>query len=221
MKRLFLLMSVALTLILTGCAAKKPAYDYTAFKESKPKSILVLPPVNHSPDVNASHSMLSVSTLPLAEDGYYVFPVAVVEETFKQNGMTSAEDIRSVSAAKLREIFGADAAMYIDVTSYGSTYMVLNSETRVTANAKLVDLRTGKVLWTGSATASDNDQNNNSNNSILGMLITAAVKQISSTVTDKGHDIAAMTSWTLFNTNPTDGMLYGPRSPNYGKQAMR
>lgn len=219
MKRLFLLTGMVLTLLLTGCA-KKASYDYTAFKESKPRSILVLPPVNHSPDVNASHSMLSTVTAPLAEDGFYVFPVAVVEETFKQNGITGAEDIRSVSAAKLREIFGADAALYIDITSYGSSYMVVYSETRVTANAKLVDLRNGKVLWTGNATASDSENDNN-NGGIIGMLVQAAVKQISSTISDKGHDIAGLTSYRLLSASQTDGLLYGPRSPNYGKQVMR
>lgn len=219
MKRLFLLTGMVLTLLLTGCA-KKASYDYTAFKESKPRSILVLPPVNHSPDVNASHSMLSTVTAPLAEDGFYVFPVAVVEETFKQNGITDAEDIRSVSAAKLREIFGADAALYIDITSYGSSYMVVSSETRVTANAKLVDLRNGKVLWTGNATASDSENDNN-NGGIIGMLVQAAVKQISSTISDKGHDIAGLTSYRLLSASQTDGLLYGPRSPNYGKQVMR
>lgn len=219
MKRLFLLTGMVLTLLLTGCA-KKASYDYTAFKESKPRSILVLPPVNHSPDVNASHSMLSTVTAPLAEDGFYVFPVAVVEETFKQNGITGAEDIRSVSAAKLREIFGADAALYIDITSYGSSYMVVSSETRVTANAKLVDLCNGKVLWTGNATASDSENDNN-NGGIIGMLVQAAVKQISSTISDKGHDIAGLTSYRLLSASQTDGLLYGPRSPNYGKQVMR
>ncbi len=219
MKRLFLLTGMVLTLLLTGCA-KKASYDYTAFKESKPRSILVLPPVNHSPDVNASHSMLSTVTAPLAEDGFYVFPVAVVEETFKQNGITGAEDIRSVSAAKLREIFGADAALYIDITSYGSSYMVVSNETRVTANAKLVDLRNGKVLWTGNATASDSENDNN-NGGIIGMLVQAAVKQISSTISDKGHDIAGLTSYRLLSASQTDGLLYGPRSPNYGKQVMR
>jgi hypothetical protein len=164
--------------------------------------------------------MLSTVTAPLAEDGFYVFPVAVVEETFKQNGITGAEDIRAVSAAKLREIFGADAALYIDITSYGSSYMVVSSETRVTANAKLVDLRNGKVLWTGNATASDSENDNN-NGGIIGMLVQAAVKQISSTISDKGHDIAGLTSYRLLSASQTDGLLYGPRSPNYGKQAMR
>jgi len=89
MKMPTLLKSLALGLTLTllgGCVTQTP-YDYTAFKQSKPRSILVMPPVNSSPDVQAGYSMLSHVTLPLSEAGYYVLPVAVVDETFKQNGV--------------------------------------------------------------------------------------------------------------------------------------
>lgn len=84
MKGLFAFFTLALALLATGCSTgNKKSTDYSAFRESKPRSILVLPPKNQSPDVNASNSLLSVVTMPLAESGYYVFPVAVVSETFK------------------------------------------------------------------------------------------------------------------------------------------
>ena len=40
---------------MTGCAAPKKV-DYSAFRQAKPASILVLPPLNESTDVNASFS---------------------------------------------------------------------------------------------------------------------------------------------------------------------
>ena len=128
-QRVLLAIGVAL---LAGCATK-PGYDYTAFRESRPKSILVLPPLNDSPDVNATYSMYAQTTLPLAESGYYVLPVAVVGETFKQNGLTNAADIHGVDAKKLNEIFGADAGLYITVKEYGTSYMLISSQTVVTA----------------------------------------------------------------------------------------
>ena len=73
MKRVLTFLSVTAILLLSGCAKQTP-YDYAAFHESKPKSILVLPPVNQSPDVKASHSVLASTTLPLAEAGHYVLP---------------------------------------------------------------------------------------------------------------------------------------------------
>ncbi|RMU08039.1 DUF799 domain-containing protein, partial [Pseudomonas savastanoi] len=127
--------------LLSGCVTP-PTVDYSAFKESKPRSILVLPPVNESPDVKATYSTISQVTYPLAESGYYVLPVALVDETFRNNGLTNANDIQATSPAKLREIFGADAAMYITVKQYGTSYVVISSQTVVTVTAKLVDLRT-------------------------------------------------------------------------------
>ena len=93
----------------TGCATTKAPYDYTQFKQSRPSSILVLPPLNGSPDINATYSMLSQVTLPLAESGYYVFPVSLVDETFHQNGLNNPAEMHEVKLQKLREIFGADA----------------------------------------------------------------------------------------------------------------
>ena len=72
---------LALVALLAGCAAPQRNVDYGAFRESKPASILVLPPLNTSVDVTATAAVLSQATLPLAESGYYVIPVAVMDET--------------------------------------------------------------------------------------------------------------------------------------------
>ncbi|MCS4534679.1 DUF799 domain-containing protein [Neisseria montereyensis] len=214
MRSLKLLPLVA-ALALSACATQP--YDYTAFKESDPKSILVLPPLNESPDVNATAGMASAVTLPLAESGYYVFPVAVVQETFKQNGLTNPADIHDVQLDKLNQIFGADAVLYIKVTEYGTKFMVIQSDTRVSAEAKLVDARTGKELWTGSATASTLERGS-SQAGLLGALVQAVVEQIASSVSDRGYDIAQMTGSRLLSAGTPKGILYGPRSPHYHTQ---
>ena len=169
--------------LLVGCAAPR-SVDYSAYKQARPKSILVLPPLNESPDIKATYSMLSQVTFPLAEAGYYVMPIAVVDETFRHNGLTNPADIHGLAPAKLNEIFGADAGLYITVKEYGTSYMLISSATVVTASATLVDLKTGTTLWTGSARASSEEGNNGNNGGLVGMLITAAVKQIINTSTD-------------------------------------
>ncbi|GAB3629130.1 Putative lipoprotein/NMB1162 [Pandoraea terrae] len=203
--------------LMAGCAVKPPKnVDYTAFKASKPHSILVLPPLNSSPDIGATYSVLSQVTMPLAEAGYYVIPVSLADETFRQNGLTVAGDIHQVPVPKLREIFGADAALYITVTQYGTKYMVVDSATIVAANAKLVDMKTGATLWSGSAAASNNEGGNNSGGGLIGMLITAALKQIINNATDAGYKVAGTTSARLLSAGHPGGLLYGPRSPKYG-----
>ncbi|APA86528.1 DUF799 domain-containing protein [Paraburkholderia sprentiae WSM5005] len=203
--------------LLAACAGPAKQVDYTAFKKSQPRSILVLPPVNETTDVNATASMLSQMTLPLAEAGYYVIPVALVEETFKQNGLTTPADIAQVAPDKLRTIFGADAVLYTKVTQYGSVYQVVDSTTVVAASAKLVDLKTGDVLWQGSgrATGKEVGMNVNVGFGLVGALVQAAVKQVAHTLSDEGHDVAGLTSARLLSAGPPNGLLYGPHSPKY------
>lgn len=216
-KNYFKILAVVICAIaMTGCATQK-AFDYTAYKESRPKSILVLPPLNNTPEVQASYSVLSYATRPLAEAGYYVMPVTLVAEAFKENGMTQPADMHATSADKLRQIFGADAVLYVTISKYGTVYQVVNSASVVAAEAKLVDLKTGKLLWTGSASASSEEGQNQQQGGLAGLLISAIVKQVMANVLDQSHQVAGITTARLLSPGMLNGVLYGPRSPNYGK----
>lgn len=203
-------------LVMTGCATKTP-YDYSAFKQSRPRSILVLPPVNATPDLRASNSMLAQATRPLAESGYYVMPVTLVAEAFKENGMTQASDMHATPIPKLREIFGADAALYISISKYGTSYQVISSASVVTASAKLVDLRSGQEIWAGSATASS-AEGENQQGGLAALLVTAIIKQVMGSVLEQSHQVAGIAAARLLSAGGPSGILYGPRSPNYQKE---
>lgn len=207
---------LALVALLAGCAASQRNVDYTAFRESKPASILVLPPLNTSVDVGAGAAVLAQATMPLAESGYYVVPVAVMEETFKQNGLTNADEIHELPAARLREIFGADAALYITIKQYGSSYAVLSSSITVSIDAALVDLRTGAKLWDGSKEVVQ--ASNSSDGGLIGALVQAVVDQVVNTVSDHSYDVAGMADNMLLSAGTSGGILYGPRSPRYAAQ---
>lgn len=200
---------------LTGCATTQPR-DYSAYRAANPKSILVLPPLNDSPEIQATASVLSHATLPLAEAGYYVIPVTLMTETFRQNGMEMPADIHEIAPQKLQEIFGADTALYIKVTDYGVSYKIIASEAVVTAHARLVNLRTGEELWQGQARASSEEGKSNSGG-LAGMLISALVNQVVNSVTDATHPVAGVATRRLLSAGHANGLLYGPRSPMYGK----
>ena len=215
-RSLRLVLGVGVALLLGACATKPP-YDYTAFKQSRPQSMLVLPPVNDSADVKATSGVMATVTVPLAEAGYYVMPVSMVDETFKQNGLTTPNDIQEVSAAKLREIFGADAAVYLRVKDYGTRYLIVGSDTRVTVEGKIVDLRNGAVIWEGRATASSQESESNNQAGLVGLLVKAVVTQIIGTVTDASFNYAGIANQRLLGAPIKNGVLFGPRSPNYQK----
>ena len=207
--RYFNIGILLLPLALAGCVTRKP-YDYSAFREHLPRSIVVLPPLNQSTDVRGTYSYLSTVTLPLAEMGYYVYPVAEVDALMRENGLPTAGEMHQVPLNKLAEIIGADSVLYITLRQYGSKYQVLSSVTTVTADGKLVDIKTGKTLWEGTATAQQSS--GDSGGGLIGILITAAVTQVVNTATDPAHDVSSMANFQLFTTKDY-GLLHGPYFP--------
>jgi hypothetical protein len=201
-------------LLLSACATPTAQRDYTAFRENRPRSILVMPPINQSPEVKATASFLATSTAPLAESGYYVIPVTLSDETFKQNGVTVAEEAHALELGKLREIFGADAALYVTVTRFGVSYRLVNSVVEATASAKLVDLRTAQELWSGAAVVVLG--NDNSGGGLIGALVSAIVSQIVNTVSDRSHDAARVANYQMLSAGRQNSLLFGPYHPKFG-----
>ena len=204
-------------LFLGGCATKAPPYDYSAFQKAKPASLLVLPPVNESPDIKATPGTWAHATRPLAEAGYYVLPVTLVDETFRQNGLGTANEIHDVPYPKLRDFFGADAAVYLKVKKYGTTYAVVASDTRVEVEGRIIDLRSGELLWQGRAFASSAEQQQQSQGGLVGLLVVALVNQIVGTATDAAFTYAAIADQRMLGAPRYNGVLPGPRSPLYGR----
>ncbi len=203
-------------LILGGCAAPNP-YDYSAFVRAKPATLLVMPPVSEAPEVEATPGVWAQATLPLAEAGYYVLPVTLVDETFRQNGVFTANDAQDISVQKLREVFHADAAVYLKVKQYGTSYVVVSSDTQVQVEGRIVDLRSGELLWEGTAMASSREQQNNSAG-LAGILISAIINQIIAVASDAAFTYAGIADQRLLSPR-ANGVLPGPRSPMYGRVA--
>jgi hypothetical protein len=208
-----ILSLLATTLVFTGCATKQADVDYSAFRQYQPKSILVLPPLNNTSDLRATYSVMSSTTLPLAETGYYVFPVALVDQTFKENGLQNPGEMHQASPKKLNEIFGADAALYITITNYGASSALLGGDIVVTAQASLIDTRTGTRLWEGKASASDAEGKQNQNG-LVGLLIQGIINQVANSVSDPGYRIGRIANQRLLNAG-NRGLLPGPRSPKF------
>lgn len=220
MRPVVALFAALMIALLGGCATPPKPVDYTAFIAAKPASLLVLPPTSDVPDVNASAGVWAHATRPLAEAGYYVLPVTLVDETFRQNGITVAAEAHEVAPAKLREFFGADAAVYLRVKQYGTTYVIISSDTRVVVEGRIVDLRSGQLLWQGAAVASSAEQRQQSQGGLVGLLITALVTQIVGSVTDASLTYAAIANQRLLGAPRVNGVLPGPRSPHFGQPPL-
>jgi len=199
------------TFLIQGCATVPP-HDYSAYLDNMPRSILVLPPANESTEVMAPYIYLSTITRPLAERGYYVFPVAVIDALMKENGVPSPEEMAQVPLNKIQEVINPDVVLYMTVVEWGTKYQVLDSVTVVHVRGRLVNTDTGIVLWEGEHTvrkSSSSGQNN-----IIGMLAAAVINQIVTSFSDPSRDVASATNAQLFS-NQHDGLLLGPRHSQF------
>jgi hypothetical protein len=81
---------LSIVVLVGGCATRPPRYDYSQFRSEGPRSILVVPVINKSIDVNAPDYFLATIAPPLAERGYYVFPVNMVKSVLADDGLSDA-----------------------------------------------------------------------------------------------------------------------------------
>jgi len=207
---LYRIFGPALLAVLSGCTNVQP-YDYANYRAHRPRSILVLPPLNESTSVEGTYSYLSTVSRPLAELGYYVFPVAVIDQYLKANGLPTAREMHQIPLDKVRQIIGADAVLYVTLEKYGSKYEILNSVSTVAVKVSLVDTLSQTVLWDGEATV---QHAANSSGNILVDLVAAAVEQVINSKTDAAHPVCRLVNQQLFFK---DGRALpdGPYSPAY------
>ncbi|MBN2686253.1 MAG: DUF799 family lipoprotein [Pontiellaceae bacterium] len=195
--------------LLCGCVAPR---DYTQYYEHFPKSILVIPPLNESTDIRATYSVLSTLTRPLAERGYYVFPVAVVDQFLQENGLPTPGEMHQIPLDKVDSIIGADAVLYVTINDYGTKYLVVDSSTQVSLSARLVDVKTGIQLWEGHADYAESSSGGGNN--IIAAMIAAALNQVIADTTDQAHSAAREASAQLISRSGHP-LLNGPYHPEF------
>lgn len=160
---------------LGGCATPKPPYDFTEFNKAPPRSILIVPVVNRSLDVDASNYVLSTLTIPLAELGYYVFPVNTVKVVLEQEGLYEPEQVRRMEPSQLAALFGADAVLYVTIKRWDAQYVVISTTVTVEFDYEMTH-KSGPKIWTANKQMQYTPQNQQQQGaSGLAVLIAAAI----------------------------------------------
>jgi hypothetical protein len=162
-----------LALALTGCASQMKKTDYSALRTENPRSILVVPVINRSVEVNAPDYFLSTISKPLAERGYYVFPVHLVKRIMEDDGLSDADMVHAGDPARLGKMFGADSIMYVTIERWDAQYIVFSTTVTVEMKYRLASATTGETLWQNSQKLVYQPQNNNSGGGLAGLIAQA------------------------------------------------
>jgi len=203
-----------LLLMLVGCVHVPPR-DYSKFEAAKPTSILIVPVVNESVEVTAPDYFLSTVSVPLAELGYYVFPVNLVKRMLEDEGMSDATLVHNAPAAKICSLFGADSVLYVTITDWNAQYLVLTTTVNVGLKYAIKECKTGSTIWEHAQRMSYAPQGTNTGNplgNVIAMAITAAVAKAAPDYVPLARQANALTFYgnTVAVYRPGVGIPMGP-----------
>ena len=144
----------------------------SAFTAAAPKSILVVPIVNKSLDVDAPLYVLTTLPIPLANKGYYVFPVNTTKFILEQEGLYEGERIQQMPTPELAAMFGADAVLYVTINRGDAQYIVISTSITVDFDYRIVSAQ-GVEIWRENKKMVYQPQN--SGGGLLGAIVSAAI----------------------------------------------
>jgi hypothetical protein len=148
MTKIRALAAAALVILTSACAANLPnPKDYTAFQKAAPRSVLIVPVINHSNETQAADLFLTTLAVPLAERGYYVFPTNMAKKLIESEGMSDPGLVHGAPTPAIAGMFGADTVLYVEILDWKSKYVVLATNIDVKFLYTLKDGHTGAVLW--------------------------------------------------------------------------
>ena len=210
-----LFLSLLGAIILSSCAHEEPSRQ-EKFLAAAPRSILVVPVVNKSVDVTAADYMLSTVSFPLAEHGFYVFPVNLVKRMLEDDGLADSSLVHSSSTTKLAALFGADAVLYITIERWDAKYSVISTTVTVGASYEIRDAKTNTVIWKNKAEVVYKPDSGGGGNPIAS-LISAVVSAAIAKAAPDYMPLARQANNNALHPYPGNGIPPGPYAPRVEK----
>ena len=92
--------------------------QYPKMYEAKPLTILVMPPINNTSNVEAKDLLYTSISKPLAEAGYYVISPHLAMDILKEESAYDSELFVETDLNKFKEYFGADAVVFSQIDEW-------------------------------------------------------------------------------------------------------
>ncbi|WP_432460682.1 MULTISPECIES: DUF799 domain-containing protein [unclassified Agarivorans] len=199
------------SLLLAACQSVPTEPRQTGFEDIKPRSILILPVINHSVDVDAPLAVYSSLPVMLAEKGYYVYPSNTVKTVLEYEGLYEPSEIHNLPTSSLAEMFGADTILYVTIEKWDTTFVLLSSTTVVDFSYQFKN-PTGDIIWEAHKHIEYTPQSSSTGN-LLGDLIGAVVTAAINRAAPDYMPLTRVANYQVFYTDPSTFLPNGPYAP--------
>ena len=186
MKKIVLAFVLACGVTLIGCAPiLTRGEQYAKLYEHKPITLLVMPPINNTTNVEAKDLLYTSISKPLIESGYYVVPPYLAMDVLKNESAYDAELFLESSLKPFLQYFGADAVVFSVIDTWAKQGFGIRTKIKYLVKST----HTNEILFEKSCDLYLNLSHNSAGNSALGALSNLIASAISTATTD--HIVAA------------------------------
>ena len=180
------IITIVPVIFLSACVAPTLVTKESEFPGmyiEKPKSLLIMPPINLSTAADAKDYYSTTVEMPIAFQGYYTLPYEITSEVLKQQGVYDSELVYDMPLNKFYEYFGADAVLFTKIKKWDTSYVVVSSSLTVSIDAEIKSTKTSQVLWKYNGTVIV-DLSGGNGGGLVGLLASAIVTAINTASAD-------------------------------------
>ena len=202
MKRIVSIILATLVLASCGSTGLTRSSLYPKMYEEKPVTLLVMPPINNSANVDAKELLYTSISRPLAEAGYYVISPTLAMEILKHESAYDAELFIDKPLKPFHDFFGADAVVFSVIDSWAKQGLGINTKIRYIIKSALTD----ETLFDRSCDlyldlSVDSRSDKSQSKSLLNVLVDLAAGAINTALTDQ-IEAARKANYFIFRDLP-------------------
>jgi len=216
MKRvlLYCTLVVCVEVCVTSCsttATKIPkSVAYKQMYDEKPLTILLMPPINRSINVEAKEYFHSTLNVFLSNCGYYVIPPILSMDVLKKESAYDAEMFLNSSLTKFNDVFGADMVIFTIIDKWKKS--TLSSKVQVKIEYIIKSTKTNQVLYARTGDITCDTSVSTGVGGLWGMAANMAFSALKTATTNYIDVAKACNGYTFYTDLP-----WGKYLPNYQK----
>ncbi len=121
------------------------------FTDDAGATILIMPPINHTNNVEAKEYFYYTLNTELASSGWYVYPPVLSLRTLQEESANDSElFISEPNLSKFRELFGADYLLFTEIDKWTKSATIKTIQ--VSAKYALRSTKTGNTVFSHATT---------------------------------------------------------------------
>ena len=207
MKRIVFITFAAISMLFVSCmSVNTRESQYPKMYSEHPTTILVMPPINNTTNVEAKDLLYTSISYPLIEAGYYVVSPHLAMEMLKAESAYDAELFIDQDAGVFARVFGADAVIFSVIDTWQKQGFGIRTNIRYIIKSTA----TNEVLFERQCDLYLDLEQNSGGSGLLSGLIDLAASAIATAATDH-IEAARKANYYIFKDIPR-----GKYSPDFG-----